>query len=102
MLLRRAQGRLGGVWRLGVANMVRRARGSISQVVAFGLGLLALLVLGGGRGGRRAGGGAGRPRGAPGRGGGGGQPRRGAGGRAGGRGRGGTPPAGGPGGRGRL
>ena len=45
MLLRRVQGRLGGVWRLGVANMVRRARGSVSQVVAFGLGLLALLVL---------------------------------------------------------
>lgn len=44
--LRRVQGRFGGVWRLGVANMVRRARGSISQVVAFGLGLLALLLLG--------------------------------------------------------
>lgn len=44
-LLRHVQGRLGGVWRLGVANMVRRTRGSISQVVAFGLGLLALLVL---------------------------------------------------------
>src|SRR3569623_1080169 len=45
LLLRRALGRLVGVWRLGVANMVRRARGSVSQVVAFGLGLLALLVL---------------------------------------------------------
>lgn len=45
VLLRRMQRRLGGVWRLGVANMVRRARGSVSQVVAFGLGLLALLVL---------------------------------------------------------
>lgn len=44
-VLRRVQGRLNGVWRLGVANMVRRARGSISQIVAFGLGLLALLVL---------------------------------------------------------
>lgn len=45
-LLRRLQSRLGGVWRLGVANMVRRSRGSISQIVAFGLGMLALLVLG--------------------------------------------------------
>ncbi len=45
-LLSHVQTRLGGVWRFGVANMVRRARGSVSQVVAFGLGLLALLVLG--------------------------------------------------------
>ncbi|MEK7323527.1 MAG: FtsX-like permease family protein [Pseudomonadota bacterium] len=45
-LLSRVQTRLGGVWRFGIANMVRRARGSVSQVVAFGLGLLALLVLG--------------------------------------------------------
>ncbi len=34
------------VWRFGAANIVRRARGSLVQVVAFGLGLMALLLLG--------------------------------------------------------
>ncbi len=36
----------GVVWRFGAANIVRRARGSLVQVVAFGLGLMALLLLG--------------------------------------------------------
>ena len=49
-LLVRAAGRLrGGVgvaWRYGVANLSRRGRESIVQVVAFGLGLMVLLLLG--------------------------------------------------------
>lgn len=43
--VRRASG-LGGVaWRFGIANLVRRAQGSVAQIVAFGLGLMALLLL---------------------------------------------------------
>jgi putative ABC transport system permease protein len=49
-LLVRVAGRLrGGVgvaWRYGVANLSRRGRESIVQVVAFGLGLMVLLLLG--------------------------------------------------------
>jgi len=49
-LLVKAAGRLrGGVgvaWRYGVANLSRRGRESIVQVVAFGLGLMVLLLLG--------------------------------------------------------
>jgi putative ABC transport system permease protein len=49
-LLVRTAGRLrGGVgvaWRYGVANLSRRGRESIVQVVAFGLGLMVLLLLG--------------------------------------------------------
>jgi putative ABC transport system permease protein len=49
-LLVRAAGRLrGGVgvaWRYGIANLSRRGRESIVQVVAFGLGLMVLLLLG--------------------------------------------------------
>ena len=45
-MLRRLRGRGGGVWRFGVANLTRRSRNSVVQVVAFGLGLLALLLLG--------------------------------------------------------
>lgn len=44
-VVRRAAG-LGGVaWRFGIANLVRRAQGSVAQIVAFGLGLMALLLL---------------------------------------------------------
>lgn len=43
--VRRAAG-LGGVaWRFGIANLVRRAQGSVAQIVAFGLGLMVLLLL---------------------------------------------------------
>jgi putative ABC transport system permease protein len=48
-ILRLLQGlrrRSGGVWRFGIANLTRRSRGQVVQVVAFGLGLLALLLLG--------------------------------------------------------
>ncbi len=48
-LMVRAAGRLrGGVgvsWRYGVANLARRGRESVVQVVAFGLGLMVLLLL---------------------------------------------------------
>lgn len=45
-LLRHLRRRTSGVWRFGMANLTRRARGSIVQVVAFGMGMLALLLLG--------------------------------------------------------
>jgi len=49
-LLVRAAGRLrGGVgvaWRYGIANLSRRGGDSVAQVVAFGLGLTVLLLLG--------------------------------------------------------
>ncbi len=45
-LLRRARQRASGVWRFGMANLTRRSRGSVVQVVAFGVGMLALLLLG--------------------------------------------------------
>jgi putative ABC transport system permease protein len=41
-LLRR---RAGVAWRYGLANVARRARSSVMQVVAFGLGIMALLLL---------------------------------------------------------
>jgi putative ABC transport system permease protein len=45
-LLRRLRRHSSGAWRFGMANLTRRSRGSIVQVVAFGLGMLALLLLG--------------------------------------------------------
>ena len=36
----------GVAWRFGLANVVRRARSSVVQVLAFGIGLMALLLLG--------------------------------------------------------
>lgn len=49
MLLVRAAGRLRGAvgiaWRYGLANLARRGRESVVQVVAFGLGLMVLLLL---------------------------------------------------------
>jgi putative ABC transport system permease protein len=44
-LLRNLQGRPGKPWRFGMMNIARRASGSVVQVVAFGLGIMALLLL---------------------------------------------------------
>jgi putative ABC transport system permease protein len=48
MLVRSLQGfraAAGVAWRFGLANLARRGRESIAQVVAFGLGLMVLLLL---------------------------------------------------------
>jgi len=45
-LLKRLGHRASGVWRFGIANLTRRSQGSVVQVVAFGVGMLALLLLG--------------------------------------------------------
>ncbi|HXZ86257.1 MAG TPA: FtsX-like permease family protein, partial [Myxococcota bacterium] len=37
--------RVGIAWRYGLANIARRARGSVAQILAFGLGIMALLLL---------------------------------------------------------
>lgn len=37
--------RVGVAWRFGLANVVRRARGSVAQIVAFGLAIMVLLLL---------------------------------------------------------
>ena len=39
------RGRVGVAWRFGLANIARRGSGSAVQVVALGLGLMALLIL---------------------------------------------------------
>lgn len=39
------RGRVGVAWRFGLANIVRRAAGSVAQILAIGLGLMALLLL---------------------------------------------------------
>jgi len=44
-LLSRFRGAVGVSWRYGVANIARRGRESIAQIVAFGLGLMVLLLL---------------------------------------------------------
>lgn len=44
-LLSRLRGRVGVAWRYGMANIARRGRDSIIQIVAFGLGLMVLLLL---------------------------------------------------------
>ncbi|MGA0026248.1 MAG: ABC transporter permease, partial [Steroidobacteraceae bacterium] len=41
----RLRGGVGVSWRYGVANLARRGRESVVQVVAFGLGLMVLLLL---------------------------------------------------------
>jgi putative ABC transport system permease protein len=41
----RLRGAVGVAWRYGLANLARRGRESIVQVVAFGLGLMVLLLL---------------------------------------------------------
>ena len=48
VLVRSVAGLRGGVgvaWRYGIANLARRRAGSVVQVIAFGLGLTALLLL---------------------------------------------------------
>jgi len=44
-LLGRLRGSVGVAWRYGMANIARRGRDSIIQIVAFGLGLMVLLLL---------------------------------------------------------
>jgi putative ABC transport system permease protein len=44
-LLSRLRGGVGIAWRYGLANISRRGRESIVQIVAFGLGLMVLLLL---------------------------------------------------------
>ncbi len=39
------RGAVGVAWRYGIANLARRGRESVAQVVAFGLGLMVLLLL---------------------------------------------------------
>jgi putative ABC transport system permease protein len=43
--LNRFRGAAGAAWRYGLANLARRGRESVVQVVAFGLGLMVLLLL---------------------------------------------------------
>lgn len=45
LALDRVRGRVGIAWRYGIANVARRGRESSVQVVAFGLGLMVLLLL---------------------------------------------------------
>ncbi|HMM76173.1 MAG TPA: FtsX-like permease family protein [Gammaproteobacteria bacterium] len=45
-LVARLRRRVGIAWRAGLANLVRRRRHSLWQIVALGLGVLALLLLG--------------------------------------------------------
>ncbi|MFQ5546462.1 MAG: ABC transporter permease, partial [Acidiferrobacterales bacterium] len=44
-LLNGLRGRVGVAWRFGFANISRRARVSAAQIVAFGLGIMVLLLL---------------------------------------------------------
>jgi putative ABC transport system permease protein len=44
-LLQRVRGGVGVAWRYGVANVARRGRESSVQVVAFGIGIMVLLLL---------------------------------------------------------
>jgi putative ABC transport system permease protein len=44
--LRPLRGRVGVAWRYGLANLLRRRSDSVAQMVAFGLGLMVLLLLG--------------------------------------------------------
>jgi putative ABC transport system permease protein len=44
-LLQRVRGGVGVAWRYGIANVARRGRESSVQVVAFGIGLMVLLLL---------------------------------------------------------
>lgn len=44
-LLSRLRGSVGISWRYGMANIARRGRDSVIQIVAFGLGLMVLLLL---------------------------------------------------------
>jgi len=44
-LLSLLRGRVGIAWRYGLANIARRARASVAQILAFGLGIMVLLLL---------------------------------------------------------
>jgi len=44
-LLNRLRGRVGVAWRFGLANISRRPASSVIQIVAFGLGIMVLLLL---------------------------------------------------------
>ncbi len=44
-VLGRLRQRVGTAWRFGFANITRRARGSVMQMVAFGLGIMMLLLI---------------------------------------------------------
>ena len=44
-LLQRLRGSVGIAWRYGIANVARRGRESSVQIMAFGLGLMILLLL---------------------------------------------------------
>ncbi|HJX19246.1 MAG TPA: FtsX-like permease family protein [Acidiferrobacterales bacterium] len=39
------RGQVGVAWRYGLANIARRAQGSVTQILAFGLGIMVLLLL---------------------------------------------------------
>ncbi len=43
--LGRLRGSVGVAWRYGIANIARRGRDSVVQIIAFGLGLMVLLLL---------------------------------------------------------
>ncbi len=45
LALQRLRGGVGVAWRYGIANVARRGRESSVQVVAFGIGLMVLLLL---------------------------------------------------------
>ena len=45
LLLNRLRGRVGVAWRFGMANIARRPGGSVIQIVAFGLGIMIMLLL---------------------------------------------------------
>ncbi|MCW8935547.1 MAG: FtsX-like permease family protein [Gammaproteobacteria bacterium] len=45
MLLNRQRARVGIAWRFGLANITRRPGSSVIQIVAFGLGIMVLLLL---------------------------------------------------------
>ena len=45
VLLNRLRGRVGVAWRFGLANIARRPASSVIQVVAFGLGIMVMLLL---------------------------------------------------------
>ena len=45
MLLNRFRGQVGVAWRFGLANISRRPASSIIQIVAFGLGIMVMLLL---------------------------------------------------------
>lgn len=45
MVLNRLRGRVGVAWRFGLANIARRPASSVIQIVAFGLGIMVMLLL---------------------------------------------------------